>query len=75
MRAEQANKLCKPRRRMGVKVWFQKFGLSLPVIITDRPKTVISLRFYLFYVQFLPALNVLILTLLCVQFIQFTKGN
>ena len=51
MRAEQANKLCKPRRRMGVKVWFQKFGLSLQVIITDRPKTVISLRFYLFYVR------------------------
>ena len=38
-------------------------------IITDRPKAVLSLRFYLFNVRYRQFLNVLILTLLCVQFI------
>ena len=51
----------------------RKTGWSTPVIINDRLKAVLSLRFYFIYlfifflfgaVQFL---NVLILTLLCVQ--------
>ena len=29
----------------------RKTGLSPPVIITDRPKAVLSLRFHLFYVR------------------------
>ena len=29
----------------------RKTGLSSPVIITDRPKAVLSLRFHLFYVR------------------------
>ena len=42
MRAEHPIKLCKLRRKMRVKT---------PVIITDRPKAVLSLRFHLFYVR------------------------
>ena len=40
-----------------------------PVIITGRPKAILSLRFHLLYVGVVQFLNVLILTLLCVQFI------
>ena len=29
----------------------RKTGLSPPIIITDRPKAVLSLRFHLFYVR------------------------
>lgn len=39
------------------------------VIITDHPKAVHSLRFHLFYDGAVQFLNVLILALLCLQFI------
>ena len=47
MRAEQPIILCKLQRKMRVKVC----APYNPVIITDRPKAVLSLRFHLFYVQ------------------------
>ena len=46
----------------------RKTGSSTPVIITDRPKAIFSLRFHLFYVRCCSFLNVLILTLLCVLY-------
>ena len=58
MRAEQPIKLCKPRRKMRV---------TVGVIITDRPKAVLSLRFHLFMFGAVQFLSVLILTLLYVQ--------
>ena len=49
-----------------------------PVIVTGRPKAVLSLRFHFFYVCVYVCLcfnfyNVLILTLLCVRFVWFSK--
>ena len=40
MQAEQPTKLCKTRRMMRVKV-------SVPVIITDRPKAIVAVSFVL----------------------------
>ena len=51
----------------------RKTGLSPPVIITDRPKAVHSLRFHLFYVRCCQFLNVIILTLLCVLLFHLVK--
>ena len=52
----------------------RKTGLSPPVIITDRPKAVRSLRFHLFYVRCCSFfLNVLNLTLLCVLSFNLVK--
>ena len=48
MRAEKPTKLCKPQRKMRVKAVARKTGLNPPVIITGRPKSVLSLRFHLF---------------------------
>ena len=53
----------------------RKTGLSPPVIITDRPKAVHSLRFHMFYVRCFQFLNVLILTLLCVLLFNLVKLN
>ena len=50
MQAEQPTKLCKPQRKTRVKVGARKTGLNPPVIVTGRPKAVLSLRFHLFYV-------------------------
>ena len=55
MRAEQPTKLCKPQRKMRVKVELRKTSLTPPPpppkkkkrkIIAGRPKAVLSLRFY-----------------------------
>ena len=51
MRAEQPPKLCKPCPKTRVKVGDRKTGLTSLVIITGRPKTVLSLLFHLFYVR------------------------
>ena len=40
-----------PRRKMEVRLLRRKTGLNSPVIITGRPKAVLSLLFHLFYVQ------------------------
>ena len=67
-----------PRRKMRVKVEYPKNRYKPQVFVTGRPKAVLSLQFHLFYVRCcssIKRLNVLIVTLVCVQFIQFTKGN
>ena len=51
----------------------RKTGLSHPVIITDRLKAILSLRFHLFYVRCCSIFKYLILTLLCVQLFNSVK--
>ena len=51
----------------------RKTGLNLPVIVTGRLKVVLLLQFHLFMFGAVHFLNVLILTILCVRFVWFSK--
>ena len=48
MRAEEPINLCKLRRKMRVEDGAPKKRFKPPVIISDRPKAALSLRFQLF---------------------------
>ena len=68
-----AEQLCEPKCQLncvnrGGRFDTGKTGLNPPVIITDRPKAVLIFG----AIHFLNVLNVLILTLLCVEFIKFS---
>ena len=76
MRAEQPTKLCKPQRKVGLKVRAPQNRFNSPpppVIVTGRPKAVLSLRFHFFIIGVVQFLNVLILTILCVRVVCFSK--
>ena len=61
---------------MRVKVGHRTTGLTPPpVIVTGHPKAVLSLRFHFFMFGAVRFLNVLILTLLYVRIVWFSKNG
>ena len=53
----------------------RKTGLNTQVIVTGRPKAVLLLQFHLFYFGVVQFINVLILPLLLVRFVWFSKDG
>ena len=76
MQFKQPTKLCKPRRKMRVKVDASKNRFKQPqYLLLAVPRRYFRYGFICFMFGVVQFLNVLILTLLCVQFIYYSKVN
>ena len=69
MQAEQPTKLCKPPRKMRVKVAGRKTGLGPQYLLLTVPRRFFRCGFICYMFGAVQCLNVFMLTLLCVQFI------